>query len=50
MATIRWTLRAQIDLLEIRTFAARSSSRNARAVTEYILTAVRRLGFDVKTK
>ena len=43
MATIRWTLRAQLDLQEIRNFTARSSPRNALALTEYILTAVRPL-------
>jgi plasmid stabilization system protein ParE len=43
VATIRWTLRAQLDLQEIRNFAARSSPQNARALGEYILTPVRRL-------
>jgi toxin ParE1/3/4 len=43
MATIRWTLRAQLDLIEIRNFAARWSPQSALALNEYILTAVRRL-------
>jgi plasmid stabilization system protein ParE len=43
VATIRWTVRAQRDLREIRDFTAMSSPENARALTRSILDAVARL-------
>lgn len=43
MATIRWTLRARLDVQDIRNFLARSSIQNAGAFEQSILDAVRRL-------
>jgi toxin ParE1/3/4 len=43
MATIRWTVRAQRDLREIRDFAARSSPSNALVLTQQVLAATARL-------
>jgi plasmid stabilization system protein ParE len=43
VATIRWTVRAQLDLRDIRNYAERTSARDAFAITEYLLTAVRPL-------